>query len=218
MHIPDGFLPLWQAAIYYIITIVVLFFALKWARNNLDERHIPLLAVLAAGIFAIQAMNIPIPWGTSGHMLGAALVAIVFGSPWAAVLVLAMVLFVQGLFFGDGGMTALGANILDMGIIGGFVGFYIFKGLENINRWVAIFFAGWASIFVASIAVAIEMAFAGTFPLDLGLYFMGLYHAVIGIAEGLITVVAILAIQSVRPDLLSWGGKVKSQLSEVRAK
>lgn len=204
MHIPDGFLPLGQAAIYYIITIIAIFFALRWASKNLDEKRVPLMAVLAAFIFAIQAMNIPIPWGTSGHMLGAALVAIVFGSPWAAVLVLAVVLTVQGFFFGDGGITALGANILDMGVIAGFTGYGVFQALKKLNLWVAIFLAGWASIFVASLAVAIELAIAGTFPLNLGLFFMGLYHAVIGIAEGAITVVAILAIQRVRPDLLPW--------------
>ena len=184
-----------KQGIYYIITIVALYFALQWAKQNLDEKRVPLIAVLAAFIFAIQAMNIPIPWGTSGDMLGAALVAIVFGSPWAAVLVLAVVLTIQGFFFGDGGITALGANILDMGVIAGFTGFGVFKLLKKVNLYVAIFLAGWASIFVAALAVAIEMALAGTFPLNLGLYFIGLYHAVIGIAEGAITVVAILAIQ-----------------------
>ncbi len=209
LHIPDGFLPLGQAAIYYIITIIALYFALNWAKENLDEKRVPLMAVLAAFIFAIQAMNIPIPWGTSGHMLGAALVAIVFGSPWAAVLVLAVVLTVQGFFFGDGGITALGANITAMGLIAGFTGFGVFKALKNLNRWVAIFIAGWASTFVAAISITLMLAAAGTFPLDMGLIFMGTYHAVIGVAEGLITVVAILAIQNVRPDLLPWN-KAKS--------
>lgn len=213
MHIPDGFIPLWQCAIYYIISIVALYFALNWARKNMDERSIPLLAVLSAGIFAIQAMNIPIPWGTSGHMVGAALVAIIFGSPWAAVLVLSIVLVLQGFIFGDGGLTALGVNIFNMGVIGGFVGFYTYKSVKNIGKVPAVFIAGWASIFLAAVAAAFELAIAGTFPLDLGLYFMGLYHAIIGLIEGTITVVAILAIQSVRPDLFSLGEK-----KEVSAK
>ena len=204
MHIPDGFLPPWQAAIYYVITIVALYFALNWAKQNLDEKRVPLIAVLAAFIFAIQAMNIPIPWGTSGHMLGAALVAIVFLSPWAAVLVLSVVLLVQGFFFGDGGITALGANILAMGVIAGFTAYGVFTALKKINLWAAIFIGAWSSTFVAAISIALMMAWAGTFPLDLGLFFMGLYHSVIGIAEGLITVIAILAIQRVRPDLLPW--------------
>ncbi len=211
MHIPDGFLPLLQAAIYYIITIVALYFALNWAKQNLDEKRVPLMAVLAAFIFAIQAMNIPIPWGTSGHMVGAALVAIIFGSPWAAVLVLTVVLTVQGFFFGDGGITALGANILDMGVIAGFTGYGVFTLLKKLNLWVAIFIAAWASLFIAAIACAIELAIAGTFPLTEGLIFMGLYHAVIGIIEGIITVVVILGIERVRPDLIPDWVKGKKQ-------
>jgi len=202
MHIPDGFIPLWQCAIYWIIALIALGYSLKWARENLDEKNIPLLAVLSAGIFAIQAMNVPIPWGTSGHMVGAALIAIVFFSPWAAVLVLSIVLILQGLIFGDGGMTALGANIVNMGIIGGFIGFYAYKILKGIGRIPAIFIAAWASIFLAAIACAIEMSLAGTFPLVEGIIFMGLYHAVIGVIEGVITVVVILGIDRARPDLL----------------
>ena len=84
MHIPDGFIPISQCIVYYVILIVALYFSVKWARSNLDEKRIPLLAVLAAGIFAIMSMNMPIPFGTSGHMVGGALVAIVFlaGNHW----------------------------------------------------------------------------------------------------------------------------------------
>ena len=104
-----------------LILIVALYFSVKWARSNLNEKRIPLLAVLAAGIFAIMSMNMPIAAGTSGHMVGGALVAIVFLAPEAAVLVFTVVLLVQALIFGDGGITALGANVLNMAIIGGFV-------------------------------------------------------------------------------------------------
>ena len=132
MHIPDGFIPLWQCAIYYVILIIALYFASKWARNNLNEKRIPLLAVLAAGIFAIMSMNMPIPFGTSGHMVGGTLVALVFMAPEATVLVFTVVLLVQALFFGDGGITTLGANVLNMGIIGGTVGLFTFKGLRKV--------------------------------------------------------------------------------------
>jgi cobalt/nickel transport system permease protein len=101
-----------------------------------------------------------------------------------------------------------------MGVIAGFVGYGVFKLLQKLNLWVAIFIAGWASIFVAALSVALELALAGTFPLNLGLFFMGLYHAVIGIAEGAITVIAILAIQRVRPDLLPWGNKGQSEVDK----
>ncbi len=214
MHVPDGLILFPQYLVYYAIAIVVIFFALRWARNSLDERAIPLLAVLSAGIFAIQAMNIPIPFGTSGHMMGAALIAIIFASPWAAVLVLSIVLILQAVIFGDGGITALGVNIFNMGVVGGFVGFYVYKGLKNFNGKAAVFTAAWASIFFAAIAAAFELAMAGAFPLDLGLFYMGGFHAVIGLIEGAITVVVVVALQNVRPDLFS----LEQKPSEVASK
>ena len=205
MHIPDGFIPLAQCAIYYVILIVALYFAGKWARENLDEKRIPLLAVLAAGIFAIMSMNMPIPFGTSGHMVGGALVAIVFMAPEAAVLVFTAVLLIQALFFGDGGITALGANVLNMGIVGGCVGLYTFKGLKDIiGKYPSIFVAAWLATLVAAVVAAIEMAIAGTFPLTVGIASMALYHAFIGIIEGVLTVIVIYALEKFRPDLLAW--------------
>ncbi|MFY9639226.1 MAG: cobalt transporter CbiM [Methanobacterium sp.] len=205
MHIPDGFIPLWQCGIYYIILFIALYFSLNWARKNLDEKMVPLMAVLAAGIFAIMSLNIPIPWGTSGHMVGGALVAIIFCAPEAAVIIFTLVLLVQMLFFGDGGITALGANVLNMGIIGGVVGLYSFKALRKpIGKVPAIFIASWLSIFLAAEMVAVELWLAGTFPLGAGLLLMGLYHAVIGVIEGILTVVVILALEKTRPDLLAW--------------
>ena len=205
MHIPDGLIPLWQCAIYYIVIIIVGYFAVNWAKNNLNEKQIPLLAVLAAGIFAIQAMNIPIPWGTSGHMVGAAIIGILLGSPFAGFLVLAVVLIIQALAFGDGGVTALGVNIFNMGVLGSFVGFYSFKGLKSLIGAVpSVFTAGFLSLFIPAIACAIELWVAGAFPLIAGLYFMGTYHAVIGlIGEGLISSIIYVAINGVRPDLIA---------------
>ena len=205
MHIPDGFIPLAQCAIYYIIMIVALYFSAKWARANLDEKRIPLLAVLAAGIFAIMSMNMPIPFGTSGHMVGGALVAIVFMAPEAAVLVFTAVLLIQALFFGDGGITALGANVFNMAIVGGFVGLYTFKGLQGmIGKYPSAFVAAWLATLVAAVVAAIEMAIAGTFPLTVGIASMALYHAFIGIIEGVLTVIVLYALEKFRPDLLAW--------------
>jgi len=138
-------------------------------------------------------------------MMGAALAAIVLGSPFAAVFVLTLVLIVQGVLFGDGGLTTMGANIINMGVIGGFIGFYSYRGLFRLFRTIypAAFIAGWLSLFIAALACAVEMAVAGTFPLELGLLSMGLYHAVIGVIEGGITAVAIYLIHTARPDIMA---------------
>jgi len=204
MHIPDAFIPLPQAAVYWIIALIFIALSLRWARKELTEEKIPLVAILAAGIFAIQAVNIPIPWGTSGHMMGAALAAIILGSPFAAVFILTLVLIVQGVLFGDGGLTVMVANILNMGVIGGFVGFYSYRAAYPLfkNIYPAAFIAGWLSLFIAALVTAVEMAIAGTFPLELGLLSMGLYHGVIGIIEGGITAAAVYLVHTARPDIM----------------
>ena len=190
MHIPDGFIPYPQCAIYYIILIVALYFSIKWARENLDEKRIPLLAVLAAGIFAIMSMNMPISMGTSGHMVGGALVAILFCAPEAAILVFTVVLIIQALVFGDGGITVLGANVLNMAIVGGFTGLYTFKALKGtIGIYGAAGVGAWLATVLAALACAIEMGIAGTFPF---------------IIEAVLTVIVIMALEKFRPDLLMW--------------
>jgi cobalt/nickel transport system permease protein len=205
MHIPDSFVPLGQAIIYWIIALPFIYMALKWAGKEMDDTKVPILAALAAGIFAIQALNIPIGMGTSGHMVGATLVAIIFASPWAGVLVLTLVLLVQGFVFADGGITTMGANILNMGVISGFVGYYTFAALKNRNLSLQIssFVGAWLGLLVSALACAVQMYLAGTFPLVPGLIAMGTYHFIIGlIGEGLITAVALTAIANSRPDLL----------------
>jgi cobalt/nickel transport system permease protein len=206
MHIPDAFIPIWQGAIYWIIALVFIALALRWARNEMSEEKIPLIAVLAAGIFALQSFNLPVSMGTSGHLVGGALAAIILGSPFAAIFILTLVLIVQGVLFGDGGITTMGANIINMGVIGGFVGFYTFKGLmtatNNVN--IAAFIAAWLACVIPALACAVEMFFAGTFPLNEGLVAMGLYHALIGVIEGFVTVVAIRLIVAARPDIVDF--------------
>lgn len=205
MHIPDAFMPLPQAAIYWIIALIFVALALKWAKNELSEDRIPLVAVLAAGIFAIQAFNLPVGMGTSGHLVGGALAAIVLGSPYAAVFILTLVLIIQGLIFGDGGLTTMGANIINMGVVGGFVGYYGYTTLKGItkNTYISAGVAAWCACFLAALLCAVEMAIAGTFPLVPGLVAMGVYHAAIGIIEGIITALVIYLIHASRPDLLA---------------
>ncbi len=219
MHIPDSFIPLDQAIIYWAIALPFIIVSMKWAKNELDEMKVPILAALAAGIFAIQAMNIPIGMGTSGHMVGAVLVAIVFGSPWAGVLVLTLVLLVQGFAFADGGITTMGANILNMGVVSGFVGYYTYSLLHrNLSTGVAAFVGAWLGLFTSAIACAVQMWLAGTFPLVPGLVAMGTYHLIIGfIGEGLITSVAITAIAKSRPDLLEENLSTRAERAETEA-
>ncbi len=205
MHIPDGFIPLGQCLIYFLIVAPLVALSMRWARREMDEMKVPLLATLAAGIFAIQAMNIPIPWGTSGHMVGAVLAAIMLGSPWAGVLLLTIVLVVQAFVFADGGVTVLGANILNMGIISTFAGYYLYIAMRKLGAGMtkAAFAGGWLGLFLSAIACAIELYLAGTFPLYEGMMFMGMYHAVIGvIAEGTITAIVIRAIAITRPEII----------------
>jgi cobalt/nickel transport system permease protein len=212
MHIPDAFIPIWQGAIYWIIALVFVALALRWARNEMNEEKLPLVAVLAAGIFALQSFNLPVSMGTSGHLVGGALAAIILGSPFAAIFILTLVLIVQAVLFGDGGITVLGANIINMGVIGGFVGFYTFKGLMGMtdNMPVSAFFAAWLACLIPALACAVEMAIAGTFPLVEGLIAMGIYHSIIGFIEGFVTIAAIYLITTARPDLVDTGVKATS--------
>jgi len=209
MHIPDAFIPIWQGAIYWIIALIFLALALRWAKNEMSEEKIPIVAVLAAGIFALQSFNLPVSMGTSGHLVGGALAAIVLGSPFAAVFILALVLIVQGVLFGDGGITVMGANIINMGVIGGFVGFYSFKGLMGITKSmpVSAFLAAWLACVIPALAASVELFFAGTFPLVAGMIGMGIYHAIIGVVEGIVTVAVIYLVMNVRPDLVDAGIK-----------
>lgn len=219
MHIPDSFIPPDQAVIYWALALPFIITSVKWAKNELDEMKVPILAALAAGIFAIQAMNIPIGMGTSGHMVGAALVAIVFGSPWAGVLVLTLVLLVQGFAFADGGITTMGANILNMGVVSGFIGYYTYSILRrSLSANIAAFVGAWLGLFSSAIACTVQLWLAGTFPLVPGLITMGTYHLIIGfIGEGLITSVAIAAIAKSRPDLLEDDLSTRTERAETEA-
>jgi cobalt/nickel transport system permease protein len=210
MHIPDGFLPISQAAVYWIIALVFIILSLRWAKREMSEEKVPLVAVLAAGIFAIQTFNMAlpisiIPGGVSGHVVGAALAAIILGSPFAAIFILTLVLVLQAIFFGDGGITAMGANIINMGVLAGFFGYYTYQSVNNLfhNRFCAAFIAGWISLFIPAIVCAVELALAGTLPLAFGLVTMGIYHAVIGIIEGGVTAFALSLILHARPDIVS---------------
>ncbi|MCX9009768.1 MAG: cobalt transporter CbiM [Candidatus Methanoperedens sp.] len=226
MHIPDAYIPLGQAAIYWVIAALFISRSIKWARSDMDENMIPLFGVLAAGMFVLQTINIaanllvPIPalGGVSWHVVGAALAAIIFASPWAAVLLMTLVLAIQALF-GDGGVTVMGANIMNMGIIGGFSGYYAFAALSklSVKRQFALFAGAWISMILPAIALAFELWFAGTFPLKQGVLLMGIFQGAAGIGEGIITVIVYGAIAKARPDIVAEDAHRKVSTVKVAA-
>ncbi|MDI6814932.1 MAG: cobalt transporter CbiM [Dehalococcoidales bacterium] len=206
MHIPDGFLSVATVASTYVVSAGGIGNAIRVANKKLGEKHVPLMGVLAAFIFAAQMLNFPIAGGTSGHLIGAALAAILLG-PWAAVLIMSCVLIVQCLIFQDGGLLALGANIFNMGIIAGFSSYYLYRGVTSFlgnnrrGKLIGGLIAAWGSVFLASIACAIELAVSGASPLAVVLPAMAGFHALIGIGEGLITAAVLSFVLVTRPDL-----------------
>src|SRR5215217_9498774 len=137
MHIPDGFLSLTISIVCWVITAIILSVAISRSNKSLGERQVPLMGVMAAFIFATQMINFPVAGGTSGHLLGGALAAITLG-PWAAMLVMASVLGVQALLFQDGGLLALGANILNMGVVPAAIGYGLYRGVAGAGRSVRL--------------------------------------------------------------------------------
>ena len=207
MHIPDGFLNTATVVTTGVVSVGGVANAVRIANKKLGEKHIPMMGILAAFIFAAQMLNFPVAGGTSGHVIGAALVAILLG-PWAAVIIMSVVLIAQCLIFQDGGLLALGANIFNMGVVAGFSAYYIYRimgsllGDNSRSKLVAGFIAAWASVLLASVACAIELAVSGTSPLSVVLPAMAGVHALIGIGEGLVTVAVVSVVLSTRADLL----------------
>jgi len=208
MHIPDGFLNTATSAATWVASAGSLSYAVRRVDQALGERQVPLMGVTAAFIFAAQMMNFTVAGGTSGHLLGGALAAILLG-PWAAMIVLTSVLAVQALLFQDGGLLALGANILNMAVIAVLTGWLVYAGLKRLlghRTWTTMlsgFASGWVSVLLASLFAAAELAVSGTSPWNVVLPAMGFVHLLIGIGEGLITAAALGFLRATRPDLLS---------------
>ena len=207
MHIPDGFLSTLVAVILWVLAVPVIAVALRRVNRDLGEREVPVMGVLAAAIFAGQMLNFTVTGGTSGHLIGGALATIVLG-PWAAVLVMTCVVAVQALIFQDGGLLALGANLFNMAIIAPFVAYAVYRLIQRVangRSWalfVGGFAAAWTSVFVASLATALQLAASGTSPANVAVPAMAGIHALIGIGEGLITTGALALIFAARRDLL----------------
>lgn len=207
MHIPDGFLNLPVIGMTWVLAIGLLAISLKRVETEYQERTVPLMGVCAAFIFAAQMINFPIPGGTSGHLLGGTLAGVLLG-PWAGSLVMSVVFIVQGFIFQDGGITVMGANIFNMGLVGTFLGYYLFRTVRNwLGRHqlkgmvVGSAVAAWASVVIAATFCAFELAISGTVPLPIALSAMLLWHVMIGLGEALITVATVTYIWRTRPDL-----------------
>ena len=208
MHIPDGFVNTGTSVATWLASAGSLGYAVRRVNRELGERQVPLMGVTAAFIFAAQMMNFTVVGGTSGHLLGGALAAILLG-PWAGMVILTSVLAVQALLFQDGGLVALGVNVFNMAVVGVLVGWLVYTALRRLlgdRPWamlVAGFAASWLSVVVASLVAAVELALSGTSPLGVVLPAMGLVHMLIGVGEGLITVAVLAFLRLTRPDLLS---------------
>jgi len=208
LHIPDGFLSVPVSVVGWLLAIILIAIALRQTRQQFGERQIPLMGILAACIFAGQMLNFPVSGGTSGHLLGATLAAILLG-PYAAVLVMTCVVGVQALLFQDGGLLALGFNIFNMGIVAGFVGYAAYKwvwrmmGGSPVTQFAVAGIAAWLGVVIGAAVCALQLAVSGTSPLRIALPAMVGIHMLIGIGEALITVGAISFVRQTRPDLLN---------------
>ncbi len=206
MHIPDGFLDAKTLATTGALSIGGLAVAVRQVNRILPRDKIPLMGLSAAFVFAAQMLNFPVAGGTSGHLLGGVLVSVLLG-PGAAAIIITCVLMVQALLFSDGGVLALGANIFNMSFVGAVCGYAIYRSARRFlpelrGRITAVFFAAWLSTVLAAVTCAGELAISGTLAPGVVFPAMISVHMLIGIGEGLITALVVLAIARTRPDLL----------------
>jgi cobalt/nickel transport system permease protein len=207
VHIPDGFLDGRTAAVTGALSATGVGLALRRVRRELPPRRVPMLGLAAAFLFAAQMINFPVAGGTSGHLVGGALVAALLG-PSAAVVVVTTVLIVQCFLFQDGGLLALGANVFNMAIINSVAGYAIYR---FVSRWLpdvrgrvtALAFASWCATVLAAICCAGQLACSGTIPWSVAFPAMTAVHMLIGIGEGIISALVFLAIYRTRPDLIT---------------
>ncbi len=210
MHIPDGFLspPVWGTLDAVSGTFLAV--GLKQLSAKLPEKAIPLMGVLAAFVFASQMINLPIAGGTSAHFLGGSLVGVLVG-PWAGLIVMAVVLFIQCFLFQYGGVAALGANLFNMGIIGSFVSAYLYRFLVvrlTVKRpifWSG-FAAGWSTIVLSALTCVTELKWSHMVSWYLGLTVIVGVHALLGLLEGIVTGTVLETVMKIRPDLFQSAG------------
>lgn len=206
MHIPDGMLTTPVVAAAGAGATGAVAYAVAWTRRHLDQRRIVLMAIMAALVFALQMLNFPVAGGTSGHFAGGAATAVLLG-PWASVIVMTTVLFVQAVLFADGGVLALGANVVNLGVLAPFLGYAVWRTVTRVwtgrlGRVSGAFVAAWVATVASAVMVGLEIWMSGRAPLGLVVTSMAAWHALIGIGEGVITAGLVGYVLSVRPDLL----------------
>ncbi|MDN5747971.1 MAG: energy-coupling factor ABC transporter permease [Pseudonocardia sp.] len=209
MHMSDGLVNPPTALAFGAIAVIGLAVASSRARRDLDDRTAPMAGLVTAFVFAVQMINFPILPGASGHLLGGAIVAMLVG-PWVGSMCIAIVLVVQALLFADGGLTALGTSIVNMALVGVFVGYavaFALRGLARRSRRgliITAFVAGLVNVVVASLGFVLQYAIGGAGGADIGtvLTLMVGLHTLIGIGEGIITAATVGAIAASRPDLV----------------
>ncbi|MFI5637751.1 energy-coupling factor ABC transporter permease [Streptomyces goshikiensis] len=209
MHVPDGFIDAPVSIAAGVAAAGAVAISLRGARRELDERTAPLAGLVAAFIFAVQMLNFPVAAGTSGHLLGGALAAILVG-PYTGVLCVSVVLLMQGILFADGGLTALGVNVSVMGVVTVVVAYAIFRGLLKVlpptrrSVTAAAFTGALLSVPAAATAFTAIYAVGGTTEVPVGKVFTAMVgvHVLIGIGEAAITAATVGAVLAVRPDLV----------------
>ncbi|OGS50238.1 MAG: hypothetical protein A3K65_08605 [Euryarchaeota archaeon RBG_16_68_12] len=209
MHIPDGIMAPVVLGVGWLVALVVVALAMRKVGKHADDEYLPLVALLAAGIFVAQLLNFPIVGGTTGHLIGAALATILLG-PATSVVIFTVILIIQALIFGDGGLLALGLNLLNMGIVGSVVAWAVYRPLAGRHRNAAVFAASWTSVVAGALVCATELgasyaASGGAYgvPPLIAFAAMGLYHVLIATGEGIITVGVLAYLTRVAPDVVA---------------
>jgi len=209
MHIPDGFLDLRICLILYALMIVCWIFAFRKAGRILNDKQIPLMATLTAMFFASQMMNYPIIGGTTAHLLGGPILAMTLG-PYAGLISMTVILLIQALLFGDGGITTFGANVWNMGVVGVFVPYLVYVLALEIKKgrmamMIGAFLGGLLGDLLAAIFAGLELGLstlAFPYSVEIAVTAMAAHHVIIGVGEGIVTAAILSVLQKTRPDLL----------------
>jgi cobalt/nickel transport system permease protein len=209
MHVPDGFLDAPTSIATGVVAAAGIAVALRRARRELDDRTAPMAGLVATFVFAAQMINFPVGAGTSGHLMGGALAAVLVG-PWSGVLCLSVVLLVQGLMMADGGITALGTNITLMGLVTVVVGWTTFVVLRRLlparpsSVPVAAAVGAFLSVPVAALVFTLLFSIGGQPPVELSRVVVAMlgWHTLIGLGEAVVTGLVVASVISTRPDLV----------------